>query len=309
MPFGGIMSAVAGAVVTGLMSDSQSSGGSASTQPAPTMTPEQLAALRELLAKLSPQSGDLTQQQGAYNQPFAAPLSNLQKLSLQSIENLSQEMGSSAAYQATNDALIQALQGKSTDVTDTFQKSIVGPMTKNFQDVVLPGVVGNFAGTGAYGSDRMQQSNLAMRDFNDSIAGAGANLAFNADNAAKNRQVQALGLAPDVMKTPLQAMISALGAGGVEQLTGQTELTGQYQNFLNQQTQRNTLLNALISALGLRGTENITTVAPGETSSIGPIFAGALNALGNPRVQNIFGSNSSNSSTSWGGTAADPWYG
>lgn len=256
------------------------SSGSSKTKQSTTMTPEQQALLTSLLNEFrTPKSISEATNIETFNpnttDPFGAPLSNLQKLSLTSLENLSQEMGSSGTYTAANDALTKQLQtGGKQDITDVFQNSIVNPYLKNFTDTTLPGVTGNFAGTGAYGSDKMKQQNLALRDLNDSVLSAGSKLAYDAGDSANKNILTALGLVPSVTSAGINNNISLLNAGGVEQATKQKQIDTALSYLDSQNQSKNQKLQAMLSALGLKPFENITTTKSGSSGIAGSLISG-----------------------------------
>lgn len=241
------------------------------------MTPEQQALLSKLIAEFSPdvaEASDIGKFDPNAASPFGAPLSNLQNLSLTALENLSQEMGSTGTYQAAEAALQNQLKtGGKQDITDVFQNSVVNPYLKKFTDVTLPGVTGNFAGTGAYGSDKMKQQNLALRDLNESVLSAGSRLAFDAGDAANKNILQALGLVPTVTGAKLQDNISLLNAGAVPQATRQRQIDTALAYLDSQNQAKNQKLSAMLAALGLKPFENITTVKGGSSGIAGSLIS------------------------------------
>jgi hypothetical protein len=314
--------AVAGAVVTGVMAD-DGSAPSSNTSSATTMTPQQQAVLNQLLGQytegttkqLATGTAAQAAQPSSYTGAFAAPLSNLQNMSLSSIEQLSQKMSDPAYYQTATDSLNSALSGKAQDITDVFQKSVVDPLTAHFQDVVLPGVIGNFSGQGAYGSDKQKQLQLALSDLGSNISSAGSTLVNNANTTAKQLQGTALSQASNILSSGLNNQVTALNAGGVPTAQSQLGITNALQAWQNQQNlatqvntsnaaQQNTLtqsqLAALISAMGLKGTENITTVNPGSQGFMTTAASGVGKAVGNAAADYFNGKNK-NTTTNTGG--------
>lgn len=247
----------------------------ANTESVATMTPEQQAFLKKLLAELTPQIGNVSSQ-GTYSGPFTAPLNNLQSLSLDSIENLSKEMGSSTSYINAMGALdkMTATGGKQ-DITDVFQNSIVNPAMKNFTEKVMPGVIGNFGGMGAYGSDKQKQSQIAMRNLNDSVLAAGSDLAFKAGDSANKNILSALGLTPAMTNIPMDYFTKALGAGTLSNANAQVGISNQLEYLKSQNANKQATLQAMIGALGLKPTENISTVTGGSSGSAGGLMQGA----------------------------------
>lgn len=261
----------------------------AETSQHPTMTPSQSALLEKLLKQFSKQAGKAAKLD-EYKGPFAEPLSNLQKLSLSAIENLSKEMGSTATYQAADQALLNQLQtGGKQDITETFEKSVVNPYTKNFMDTILPSVYGNFGGTGAYGSDKLKMQNLALRDLNDSILSEGSKLSFTAGNEANKNILQALGLTENVLNIPMNAAVTGLNAGSVIQNTGQKAIDNKLNYIQNRNQLKQGQLQAMLAALGLRPFENITTVSGGSSGIMGNVISAAGTAAGGGFFGSPFG--------------------
>lgn len=105
----------------------------------------------------------------------------------------------------------------------------------------------------------------------------------SADLTTAGQKISAIGQAPTAIGAPDVAPANAasilsntLAGGGVPQQTQQTQLTGQYQDFLNQITQANTL-RQLLASLSVSPTQQTLSVAQGGSTGL---LQGLISALG-----------------------------
>jgi len=240
----------------------------------PNLDPTQQSRLDSLISALTPAINNFATTPTAYTNPFSAPLSNLQSMSLTALEGLSQQMASAPIYQQSQDSLMKAMTSNPQDINDYFTNAVANPLMKQFQTQLLPQLQGTFAGNNAFGSDKLRATNVLTQNLTDSLASQRSTMAYNAFNDNANRALTAAGQVPAVTAAPITNQMSTLQAGAVPQQQQQTELTGQYQDYLNTQQQQNTQIQALLSALGVKTNDNVVTANPGTSGSAGSILSG-----------------------------------
>jgi hypothetical protein len=87
-----------------------------------------------------------------------------------------------------------ATQGNSNPYLDAQYQAMVRPATQAFMTSVMPGIEGNFAKSGRYGSDAMAFNEQTAADsFGRSLSDSAANLYGNAYENDANRRLQAQG--------------------------------------------------------------------------------------------------------------------
>ena len=252
---------------------------SSNTSSAPTMTPEQIAKLNELLASLQVggSAGD------AYNKPLVADQNTLQGASLSALEQLAlNAVNPNGQNDVASNALKDIINAGPTDVN----ASVVDPTMQDFIQRVLPAISGRFSGMSGFGSDKMLQEGIASGNVATAIAKARAD-ALQQQQANK---MQAASLLPSTQGGAIQNLLALQGAGGVAQATAQQPLTANYEEFKRQQAMKQQNLDNILQALGLKSTENITTVNPGTPSFLSSAAPGIGQAAATWAL-NKYGSN------------------
>lgn len=123
--------------------------------------------------------------------------------------------GAGPGTDAAMETLMQLLGGQGQDISDVFQKSIVAPLTKTFQEEIIPGISRRAAGTGnLFSSDRAKTEDRALGELSDALASAGADLTFRSEESARNRALQAAGLISDVEGGATDRLLRAAGMEG-----------------------------------------------------------------------------------------------
>lgn len=261
-----------------------------STQP--TILPQQQDLLSQLSTLLS--TGQNPAGVQAYGGQFAAPLQNIQNSSLQGLENIANQVPTAPTGQQTNatgdafNTLTKSLnyQAPQIDATKAFQSGVVEPMTDDFLQRILPSISGKYGASagGAYSSDAQKARGQAGTDLERTLSQAGSTFAYNAaqsnqsaDVASNAARLSALGQTPSIAGLPgaLQSLdignlMQTLSAGSVPYNQAQTQVSGQYQDFLNQQAQRQSYLS---DYLGGFGSSTVSTNGVGSGGSTGLIQA------------------------------------
>jgi hypothetical protein len=133
---------------------------------------------------------------------------------------------------------------------------------------------------------------LPMRGMRSPLARRTSGAGFSTQDAV----LRALGITPSVSSTGITEsggiidnLLRTLSGGAVPQATEQTELTGQYQDFLNQINQGNTRRADLIG-LGTGRTQETQSVASGGSTGVVPGLLqglGTTNAAGNSGIASL----------------------
>ena len=345
---------------------------SVSSTTVPTINPTQTGAQQFLynnFATGAPPAGASYSPGAAYApQTFAAPLSPLQTSSVAGLQSLSDAAGVSPqqaqtgvntldtlnaafGYQAPQVATptatgtgapvnAQQITAPTIDATNAFNQGVVQPLTQNFEQQIIPTVLGNAGRSagGAYSSDTQLAEGFATQNLNQTLADVGAQYQLAADtanqqaalttgtanqaadlsaqqsNQAAANQValanlssalstnqlntganlqgqglvnQAVGQAPSVISTPQAPQISTanlltgtLAGGAVPQATEQAQLSGQYQDYINQQNQ-SLALEQLLAGFGTSPTQQTNTVVtPATTGLIQSLLGGLSTGAG-----------------------------
>lgn len=256
----------------------QISGSPPSATNQPTMTPEQQAALRDLLS-------NLTGRTNAFS-PFTGQLSagptQGQASSLAAMEQQALRMATAGAGA---DATLTRLQGENgTDVSNMFEQSVANPAIKQFNEKILPEITKRYAGASAFSSDRRDTERRAAGDLSDSLASARSKMTFDATEAAKNRQLQAAtaqGGLDMSRETAIAGLLDNLFRNNtLLQTQQQGGLDRIYQEFTRMQGGGEQNIKDILTALGLNTTN--TVVNPGQQGllqGMGPGIGSLLTML------------------------------
>ena len=242
--------------------------------------------------------------QGSDTGQYAAPLSNLQQLSLAGMEQLAAPLaggpiGSGTAPGSSNanvfNRAIATQYGNTTanpvsmiDATNAFKTGVVEPLTEDFTNYTIPAISDRYGASagGAYSSDALGAREQAGQNLARTLAQQGSQFALGAAQAnqsaqATNAQLQqsAATSLPALLNEPLtldlmqqQLLGSTLGAGAVPQATEQTQLSGEYGQY---QASLQALQQYIADALGLSTAPTQQTqsvVNPGSTGFLAPLI-------------------------------------
>lgn len=281
---------VAGAAV-GVIGGAMLGGGDtpSSASNMPSQTPEQQAALQQLLQLLTGRSNATT----PYGGQLSAGMTGGQNASLAALEQ--QSMNAAEGFGNARATLDSAMNDTGTNTSEYFRTAVEDPAIKSFQERILPSITGRFAGNAAFGSDRIAAEGKAAGDLTSSLAGARSKMAFDSQEAAKTRRLTAAGMVPGVNKTFSDMLTQLFTAQSVPQSIQQTALDKQYQEFQRQQAGGQTNINQILAALGLQPLNTVVTPGqPGFLTGMAPGFGQALaNRWLNPQTSAAGGSSSS----------------
>jgi len=246
------------------------------------MTAEQQALLKELIAGLQ---GPFTPQGYA---PLTSAPSPLESLSLAGLEAQAAGVQSGAGGEATKAASghVQKLLSQGTGLPDDFDQffetAIAAPLRKEFTERVFPQATRRFAGQ-SFGSDRERVERNLIQDLMDELAGQRSELAFATTESAKDRALQAAGIAPEidlaggelgVMRSNI--LSQALNAGAVPRGISERNFLAGREEFIRLQQEKKDRINQILSALGLSAVDTGITVHPGSSGLIGPALEASV---------------------------------
>lgn len=257
----------------------------------PLLTPQQQAALGSVIGELMQGGTTSTGAYRPYQGQFTAPLSGLQSASLSALEQKTMNEvtgapGSTTATMQALDALIKS-GGSPVNINDYFTKSVEEPMLYDFQNKVLPMLQSSFAGSSAFGSDKLKQQRLLTNDLTKNLTSSRANMAYQSQSDALNRMLTAAGIMPQLTNAFTTGQTAAMSAGAVPQQTQQAQLTAQYQDFLRGQTAAQNQVQQLMAALGMSTFQPSTAVTPGSKG----LVSGATDILTALLMQGAKGGN------------------
>lgn len=247
------------------------------TKAVSTKTPEQ----EELLKNLIDQLGSLGGFEATSIRPeggFIAPLGTGERSSLDALEQAS-------LFAAPGGGAFDALLRTITEPFDTegfnqfFTETVERPLTTNFFENIVPDIAAKFAPS-FFSSDRGIAQENAFEDLLDSITEQRAGLAFETEQAGRDRSLAATGLLP-----LLQSLLTTnLGAQALPRELEQAGISADTSEKTRQIAETQQFINTLLAAAGLDTTENIGSapvVLPGQEGvggdligAIGPIIGG-----------------------------------
>lgn len=285
MPWGYVAGAVVGAVANNVLKDDPGGTAPGATD-RPSMTPEQQAALQQLLARITGRSNATAPYTGSMS---AGPNSG-QRLSLAAMEQMAMnQAGGPGSEGQARDTLGKAMSDTGTDVGDYFENAIAKPETARFKNDILPSITARFKGNAAYGDDRLKAELGGAEDLMRTLTGKRSELTFNAKEAAKNRALQAAGMVPGMDQSRMDMLFKLFGAQSGAQSIEQQALDRQYAEFIRQQKGEETNISQILAALGLQPLNTVVTPGqPGFLTSAAPGIGNAatqyaLNYLTKPR--------------------------
>ncbi len=233
--------------------------------PQTTLTSEQEALLKALIAQISEGQGE---------SPFGIKSGGLELQSLAGLEALGSqipggETGASAS-QAGLGALEQIFTQGPQDIDAFFTETIEKPALEKFQENIIPDIRTRFAPQ-FFGGERREAEGRATEDLIESLTRERARVGFEARQQDQTNVLQGLGVLPGAVGsefagTTAQAniMLGLLGGGGATRDVTQQQLN-----------ERNRRIKEALNSLGIEGFENIVFNDPGSTGFI-PSLVGSI---------------------------------
>lgn len=261
------------------------SGPEVNTQTLDTLTSEQSSALNQLISQLSGGGGR------RFEGDVTVDRSNLEGLSLEGLESralaLSDPNRNNELFNASAETLLKFLdfEGQTAGVDDFFNANIRDPALESFREEVLPQIGRSFGGSNFFGSERQGADNAARDDLLKHLSRSRADITFRTDQAAKDRAIQAIGLAGEVDslgRRDSEELLKLFAAG--QDATGLDErnVGREFTRFLAEAGLDDTQIQQLLASINTQAIENVITVTPGSSGILGTLLsaAGAAGGFG-----------------------------
>lgn len=270
--------------------------------PKATDQPTTTAAQQSLLASTAGglQTGQLAPGATPYAGPTAAGLSGLETTSLAGLENIAGGLtGTTGASPQQTSDVSQALTSfnklltaptPTIDPTAAFETGVVQPLTSDFTQYTIPAInaqYGKGAGAG-YSSDALAAREQAGTNLARTLSQTGSQYQLGAQQANQQAALtqmdtitKLLGISPNITGLPgatassnISPLSSLLTAGQIPQQVAQTQVQGDWQNYLNTINQSNQLYQLA------SGLSTAQTMQPGSTGGSTGLLTGLLSNLG-----------------------------
>lgn len=171
--------------------------------------------------------------------------------------------------------------GRTTGFDDYYNNSVRDPMLKDFQNVLRQSGR-EFSGNSVFSSDRAQYEARAREDLLDSLTSARSDLAFQTQESASNRLMEALGLAQQWDDNAGNLLANAavgrqeqsklgLQQRSLDQADVQTDMT----KWAQEQELKRQIATQLLEAVLTPTQENIVFNKPGTKGLLSSFIGGA----------------------------------
>lgn len=266
------------------------------------------------------QNQELSQAEAVSSQPFVnytgtltAPLSgNQQQAITEASQNATQNQAGADITTGTNLLGTEQPWNAATEATyaNPYTQDVTNAALAQQQHSYLQSLAADQTGEGASSSfgnsrDAIQEADLTSNNTRDNatlVATQNANAynsalsAWQADNSRKTSAAEAYENAGnDVTNLNNSQISNLLQTGGVAQVTAQTNLSNQYQQFLRQQGWSAQQLQSLIQGVGTA--KGNTAVSPAVQSNVGNALLGLGSTIGGLAGGGAFSSNPSTQQT------------
>lgn len=254
----------------------------------PTLSPEQLRLLQQLLGQsgANPDLASLSQGTQPFGGKMAPDLSRLENTSLAALEQMALQAaspGGDPSISGARETLGRHMEEDTFDEAafdEYFGEAVAAPMLDMFKRDVLPEMTRRFSGSAAFGSDRMTAERGATQDFMKTLTGERAGQAFKTSQAGKDRSLQAAGMVPGVVGAQGNQLMQLMQAGAVPREVEGTKLSMDYQEFLRQQESKRKAYDRALALLGIQPHENTNIVKPGQPGLLQGVAGGVGAGVG-----------------------------
>jgi hypothetical protein len=237
--------------------------------------------LNDLLAKYYNYAN---QKQPSYTGELTAPLGSVQTDAISNLLNYKSPSSGleSLSYQTIQD-LISGKTGMADALTKNYETNIEQPLTKVYNDQIMPNIANTFASKGlSYGSSRSDATIAESQTLMDSLAKGRAQLGADITKSSLDAQISGLNSLNELDKTSLAKILGLTSAatqlGAQEQNTQQLSDSASYQQWLKQQPGNSDIDKMLLQILGLSATN--TNVNGGGTNNNAANANSAISAVG-----------------------------
>jgi hypothetical protein len=201
-----------------------------------------------------------------YQGQFTAPFNQDQNAAFEQIRN--QVGQGNPLLDQANSYLSDTLSGQNANPyagQNTYLQDMIDSasrdVTQNYQEAIVPGLASQFAQGGAFGGSAYQeQMGRSQRELADQLGDVTSGLRFQDYTAQQQlgesalaRQMQALGMVPQMSDARFTDAQALLGIGGLQQNQQNQENAAQYAEFLRGQGWDAQQLGLLGNALGTVG--------------------------------------------------------
>jgi len=256
----------------------------AETETKSTLSPEQeavQATFSEFLQNTGRRGGNPSSQQ-PFPGDLAAPLSDLENLSLSALEDRARTIATEGDpnIRAASEALIGILERGPADVDEFISTNIEQPLQEQFER--------NRTATSArfadqfFGSARRSSDEQNFEDFIDALARESSAARLGIREQDTNATLRAIQLAPQLAGGDQDVLLDLLRAGSVPREVETAQNLGEFERFKELQNRRFQLSQIVNQFLGVPAAENITTVTEGSEGLLGGALAAGASAFGRP---------------------------
>jgi len=221
----------------------------------------------------------------SYRGEQVAPLSEYEELGLNALRNY-MGMGLPTIYGEGTTALGDVLSGRpSTEISpeateEFFQSSIYNPSKRMFEEDVLPGIKGAYAGT-YWGTPRMEAEAEAWEGFGTEMSARRGELMYADEQSrralaesAAARRLSGIGAVPGMAGfetgLPLQQAQAGATLGMQPRLIQQARLDAQYQNWLQSLPEYSPVIQQALAYQAAQTLQPVVT--PGDSGAFGDIL-------------------------------------
>ena len=197
----------------------------------------------------------------AYPNSQVVPFANQTTAGLNSAE--ARAMAGSPLLNASNQGLTDTASGNYLNSNPNFDAAVnaaTRPMIQNFNDTVLPGIQGGFAGKGRYGSGlQAYQQQKAGEALTRNIGDVSGSMAFKNYGDERQRMMQAGALAPQASAAEYIDSSELERIGGVREGQAGAELQDDISKYMQAQTAPQDALSNYMRLVGGGGFGGATT--------------------------------------------------
>ena len=246
-----------------------------STQQHTVLTPEQQKLLNLVIGLTSDRVG----QKPSLSQLELMSLGGLEQL----VSNVTGAAGQSPTQGAAQNTVLGGLNALDktfaegpTDINEFFARTIQDPLLESFERDILPAIQTRHAPQ-FFGGERREAEGRARENLVDELVKQRANVGFQAEEAQKNRKLNAAQLAPGA--SGVAAALPFVGANAaLPVLTGAASTGGATsQRLLDEMNRR---IREALAAVGLPTFENVTTTTEGSSGLIPGVLSGLAGNAG-----------------------------
>ena len=210
-----------------------------------------------------------------YPGKLSADSSNLWQMSLSGLEGL-MGAGPTSLSNLIQQTLSSAMTRGPEDYDKYFTESIEKPALKSYKEDVMPAISREYAPSGFWSSQRLEQEEKSSEDLLGFLTEERAKTGYEARESDLNRQLAAVGLAPGAG----DFLLKMLSAGGAETAREQGDLDRSYSEWQRQQGDEENRMRMILAALGITAAENVVTQSEGSEGLFGSLLPMAGQAAG-----------------------------